>query len=435
MPEDWKGLTPYSNPCLSIKQVANLCWNRNRNHFPDFGPKRLVSAHRNQSPVNAHRYHRRISQKLHGIDRCIDLTARGHNGGILGATTGVEEAAESIGWDVRVIDGAGSVSGRTAAFGQALALKPDGIIINGFDRLEQAQGMKQATEAGIPLVAWHAGTEIGPMEEAGVFANVTTDPMEVSRAAASWAFVDAEGEPGVVIFTDSTYQIALDKANEMKDTIEEMGGTVLEFVDTPLAEVSQRADGVVGGPDPVVIGTHGDEVDPALDGVLRDVVVAAGHVVEFAHQPEHGIPACRLHRCDRVEGGDHRGRVRVVRVVDHDRTARQFDDLHPHPGHVGLTKCCDGGVEVDFFGERTLLPGGPATMALRTGARIVPLAVYHRGDVSHAIVRPPVPVVREGRLREDVKRITQYLAAELELLIRKQPDQWIVLQPNWPSDS
>ena len=162
------------------------------------------------------------------------------NGGILGATNGVEEAAESIGWEVRVIDGAGSVSGRTAAFGQALALKPDGIIINGFDRLEQAQGMEQASAAGIPLVAWHAGTTIGPMEEAGVFANVTTDPMEVSRAAASWAFVDAGGEPGVVIFTDSTYQIALDKANTMKDTIESMGGTVLEFVDTPLAEVSQR---------------------------------------------------------------------------------------------------------------------------------------------------------------------------------------------------
>ena len=162
------------------------------------------------------------------------------NGGILGATTGVEEAAESIGWEVRVIDGAGSVSGRTAAFGQALALKPDGIIINGFDRLEQAQGMQQATDAGIPLVAWHAGTEIGPMEDAGVFANVTTDPMEVSRAAAAWAFVDADGAPGVVIFTDSTYQIALDKANEMKDSIESMGGTVLEFVDTPLAEVSQR---------------------------------------------------------------------------------------------------------------------------------------------------------------------------------------------------
>lgn len=162
------------------------------------------------------------------------------NGGILGATEGVQEAAESIGWDVRVIDGAGSVSGRTAAFGQALALKPDGIVINGFDRLEQAQGMAQAREAGIPLVAWHAGTEIGPMEDVGIFANVTTDPMEVSRAAAAWAFADADGEPAVVIFTDSTYQIAIDKADRMKEVIEEMGGTVLEYVDTPIAETSQR---------------------------------------------------------------------------------------------------------------------------------------------------------------------------------------------------
>ena len=44
------------------------------------------------------------------------------NGGILGVTTGVEEAAEKIGWEVRVLDGAGSIQGRTAAIGQALAL-------------------------------------------------------------------------------------------------------------------------------------------------------------------------------------------------------------------------------------------------------------------------------------------------------------------------
>ena len=46
------------------------------------------------------------------------------NGGILGVTNGVEEAAAKIGWEVRVLDGAGSVSGRTAAIGQALALQP-----------------------------------------------------------------------------------------------------------------------------------------------------------------------------------------------------------------------------------------------------------------------------------------------------------------------
>lgn len=94
----------------------------------------------------------------------------------------------------------------------------------------------------------------------------------------------------------------------------------------------------------------------------------------------------------------------------------------------------EGGIEVDFFGERTELPGGAATMALRTGATIVPLAVYHRGEVSHTIVHPPVPTERQGKLREDVTRITQLIADEMEDLIRKAPEQWIVLQPNWPSD-
>ena len=43
-----------------------------------------------------------------------------------------------------------------------------------------------------------------------------------------------------MIFTDSTYQIAIDKADRIKETIEKMGGTVLEYVDTPIADTSSR---------------------------------------------------------------------------------------------------------------------------------------------------------------------------------------------------
>ena len=93
------------------------------------------------------------------------------------------------------------------------------------------------------------------------------------------------------------------------------------------------------------------------------------------------------------------------------------------------------GVEVEFFGERTTLPGGPATLALRTGATLVPAAVYFRSGRDHeGVVRPPIPVERVGRLREDIARITQALAYELEQLIRVAPEQWHLLQPNWPSD-
>ncbi|MGR6468097.1 ABC transporter substrate-binding protein [Rhizobium sp. PAMB 3182] len=162
------------------------------------------------------------------------------NGGILGVVNGVQEAADAAGWKVTVLDGAGSISGRTAAFGQAMALKPDGIIINGFDAVEQGPAMEQAKAANIPMISWHAAPAVGPVADVGVFANVTTDAMEVSKAAADWAYVDAKGKPGVIIFTDSTYQIAIAKADRMKKEIEDLGGTVLEYVDTPIAETSQR---------------------------------------------------------------------------------------------------------------------------------------------------------------------------------------------------
>ena len=96
-----------------------------------------------------------------------------------------------------------------------------------------------------------------------------------------------------------------------------------------------------------------------------------------------------------------------------------------------------GGPPVRFFGEMTTLPAGPATLGLRTEAPILPTAVYFTGRVDghHAWVRPPLPVERTGeRLRDDVHRITQLLADDLEILIRKAPSQWHMFQPNWPSD-
>ena len=93
------------------------------------------------------------------------------------------------------------------------------------------------------------------------------------------------------------------------------------------------------------------------------------------------------------------------------------------------------GVPVTFFGEPTTLPAGPAVMALRGGCPILPTAVYFRGDGVHGVVRPPIDTTRqEARLRDDVARITQALADELEVLIRRAPEQWHLMQPNWPSD-
>jgi len=96
-----------------------------------------------------------------------------------------------------------------------------------------------------------------------------------------------------------------------------------------------------------------------------------------------------------------------------------------------------GGVPVQFFGEETTLPAGPATIGLRTGAPVIPVGCYFTSTYNghHAVVRPPLkPIRTDEGLRADVGRMTQVLAGELEALIRRAPEQWHLFQPNWPSD-
>jgi KDO2-lipid IV(A) lauroyltransferase len=93
------------------------------------------------------------------------------------------------------------------------------------------------------------------------------------------------------------------------------------------------------------------------------------------------------------------------------------------------------GIEVDFFGERTTMPGGAATLALRTGATLCTGAVYSGPGREHrAIVEPPLDTTRSDSLRADVARLTQEIATRLEGLIRRAPEQWHVFQPLWLSD-
>ncbi len=120
-----------------------------------------------------------------------------------------------------------------------------------------------------------------------------------------------------------------------------------------------------------------------------------------------------------------------------DTTVRLLDTLRD--GRVvGLLADRDlvgNGVEVEFFGEKTTLPGGPALLALRSGAPIMTCAIYQRPRGRyHAVLRPPLDSARTGPLRQDVQRHTEEIALSLEGLIRQAPEQWHLFQPNWPSD-
>jgi ribose transport system substrate-binding protein len=163
------------------------------------------------------------------------------NGGTSGVADGVKEAVAAIGWKLQVIDGQGQVSTRTAALNQAIALKPDGIVVAGFDAIEQNAALANVKAAGIPFVGWHATIEPGPDPATGMFANVNTRILDVANTAADLAIVDSGGKAGVVIFGDSNYAMAIGKAKMMAAEIEKCGGCkVLSLEDSPMTEASLR---------------------------------------------------------------------------------------------------------------------------------------------------------------------------------------------------
>ena len=199
--------------------------------------------------------------KLQAGKKIIFIASDMKNGGVQGVHDGLVEAIKSTDWTMDVIDGAGSVKDQLSALNQAIAKKPDGIVIGGWNPNVATIPLKKARKEGISLVAWQASPEPGPMKEYDIFYNVTGDAKEVARIAALQAVAKSEGKAQVIIFTDSLYQIALDKANVMKGVIEKCKECkVLEFIDTPISDTSNRMPTMTFS----LLQKYGDKFDYAL---------------------------------------------------------------------------------------------------------------------------------------------------------------------------
>ncbi|MBU6488617.1 MAG: substrate-binding domain-containing protein [Burkholderiales bacterium] len=149
------------------------------------------------------------------------------NGGILGVVDGVAQAAKVIGWSVKIFDAGGAQELRFKMLSNALASRPDGLILVGGDAHALLPGLHPFARRGIPIVGWHVAAKAGPVPGTPVAMNVSTDPLEVARVTVLAAIVQSDGHAGVVIFTDSNFQVAQDKANEMADVLRACEGCKL----------------------------------------------------------------------------------------------------------------------------------------------------------------------------------------------------------------
>ena len=85
------------------------------------------------------------------------------------------------------------------------------------------------------------------------------------------------------------------------------------------------------------------------------------------------------------------------------------------------------GIEVEFLGWTVAAPRGPATLALRSGASVVPMFVTRdRHDRLTLRIKPEITLAKTGDPQEDVARNLIVFTRELESMVRRYPEQW-----NW----
>ncbi len=92
------------------------------------------------------------------------------------------------------------------------------------------------------------------------------------------------------------------------------------------------------------------------------------------------------------------------------------------------------GVEVEFFGEPARMANVPATLAVQTGAALMPVTLWFEGEYWGIRVHPEVPDVPGASRAVRIGQMSQQLASAFEQGIREHPESWHMLQKVFTAD-
>jgi KDO2-lipid IV(A) lauroyltransferase len=93
-----------------------------------------------------------------------------------------------------------------------------------------------------------------------------------------------------------------------------------------------------------------------------------------------------------------------------------------------------GGIDVEFFGQKARMMGGPAALAVQTGAALLPAVLWFEGRGWGVHIYPEVPVPAEGSRRDKIAAMTQQMARNFEAGIAVHPEDWHMLQRVFAED-
>ncbi len=133
----------------------------------------------------------------------------------------------------------------------------------------------------------------------------------------------------------------------------------------------------------------------------------------------------------RERGGNHVIRKRdalqaILQVLRRGETVGILIDQHVTESE---------GVVVPFFGRPASTVAGPALLALRSGAAVLPVGITRCGRGRYRVhLRPELSVQRSGDLKADVVENTARFTAAIEAIVRERPDHWFWLHRRWKTE-
>ena len=90
------------------------------------------------------------------------------------------------------------------------------------------------------------------------------------------------------------------------------------------------------------------------------------------------------------------------------------------------------GVFCDFFGRQAYTAAGPAYLALRTDAAIVPMAIQMEEDGTQIVrVKEPIDIPAGLDTETCVRSVMQACTQAIEDYIRRRPTQWVWMHERW----
>lgn len=181
--------------------------------------------------------------KLQSKKRVVFVAADMANTVIADLYKGIREAAALGSWEVLLIDCRGGCHQGAPVVNQAIAMKPDGIVLAGIDAASQAAGLTKARERSIPVVGWH--TLPGPAVIDGLLVDIGNNPKDAAQIAALFGVTEAGSRMGLVILTDSSTPYLAAKSAAAAEIIRQCESCrLLSIEELPLAQAGTKMPGL-----------------------------------------------------------------------------------------------------------------------------------------------------------------------------------------------